>query len=96
MLEELDSGIGRLLDELDTLGISDNTYVVFTTDNGGRGTVPGGNPESLAVNAPLSGAKHSLLEGGIRVPSDGSRPLDQGRISLPGPRGRLRLSTYLS
>jgi arylsulfatase A-like enzyme len=68
MLEELDSGIGRLLDELDTLGISDNTYVVFTTDNGGRGTVPGGNPESLAVNAPLSGAKHSLLEGGIRVP----------------------------
>ena len=40
MLEELDRGIGRLLDELDTLGISDNTYVVFTTDNGGRGTVP--------------------------------------------------------
>lgn len=30
MLEELDSGIGRILDELDALGISDNTYVVFT------------------------------------------------------------------
>ena len=68
MLEELDSGIGRLLDELDALGISDQTYVVFTTDNGGRGTVPGGNPESPAPNVPLSGAKHSLLEGGIRVP----------------------------
>jgi len=68
MLEELDRGIGRLLDELDTLGISDNTYVVFTTDNGGRGTVPGGNPKSPAPNVPLSGAKHSLLEGGIRVP----------------------------
>ena len=68
MLEELDRGIGRLLDELDTLGISDNTYVVFTTDNGGRGTVPGGDANSPAVNAPLSGAKHSLLEGGIRVP----------------------------
>ena len=68
MLEELDSGIGRLLDELDALGISDNTYVVFTTDNGGRGTVPGGDPKSSAPNVPLSGAKHSLLEGGIRVP----------------------------
>jgi len=68
MLEELDSGIGRLLDELDALGISDQTYVVFTTDNGGRGTVPGGDPESPAPNVPLSGAKHSLLEGGIRVP----------------------------
>ena len=68
MLEELDSGIGRLLDELDALGISDKTYVVFTTDNGGRGTVPGGDRNSPATNAPLSGAKHSLLEGGIRVP----------------------------
>ena len=68
MLEELDSGIGRLLDELDSLGISDNTYVVFTTDNGGRGTVPGGDSKSPAPNVPLSGAKHSLLEGGIRVP----------------------------
>lgn len=68
MLEELDRGIGRLLDELDALGIADNTYVVFTTDNGGRGTVPGGDPKSPAPNVPLSGAKHSLLEGGIRVP----------------------------
>lgn len=68
MLEELDGGIGRILDELDALGISENTYVVFTTDNGGRGTVPGGNPKSPPPNVPLSGAKHSLLEGGIRVP----------------------------
>ena len=68
MLEELDNGIGRILDELDALGISDKTYVIFTTDNGGRGTVPGGDPKSPAPNVPLSGAKHSLLEGGIRVP----------------------------
>lgn len=68
MLEELDRGLGRILDDLDALGISNNTYVVFTTDNGGRGTVPGGDPKSPAPNVPLSGAKHSLLEGGIRVP----------------------------
>ena len=68
MLEELDQGIGRLLNTLDELKIADNTYVVFMSDNGGRGTVPGGVRQALPPNAPLSGAKHSLLEGGIRVP----------------------------
>lgn len=68
MMEELDHGIGRLLSALDELGIADNTYVVFTADNGGRGTVPGGDPSCLATNHPLTGAKHSLYEGGIRVP----------------------------
>ena len=68
MLEELDNGIGRILDEVDALEIGNSTYVFFTTDNGGRGTVPGGDESSPAPNVPLSGAKHSLLEGGIRVP----------------------------
>lgn len=68
MLEELDNGVGALLDALDDLGIDDETYVFFTADNGGRGTVPGGDDSKTAPNAPLSGAKHSLLEGGIRVP----------------------------
>ncbi len=68
MLEDLDTEIGRLLDELETLGIADNTYVVFMSDNGGRGTVPGGDDSRLPTNYPLTGAKHSLYEGGIRVP----------------------------
>jgi arylsulfatase A len=68
MLEELDQGVGKLLEALDELGIAENTYVVFTSDNGGRGTVPGGDQSLLPPNHPLSGAKHSLLEGGIRVP----------------------------
>lgn len=68
MLEELDANIGRLLDYLETQGIADETYVFFTTDNGGRGTVPGGDAKSLPTNFPITGAKHSLWEGGIRVP----------------------------
>jgi arylsulfatase A-like enzyme len=66
MMEELDTGVGRLLAAIDELGIDENTYVFFTADNGGRGTVPGGS--KLPTNVPLYGAKHSLYEGGIRVP----------------------------
>ena len=68
MMEELDKGVGRLLDALDELGIAENTFVFFTADNGGRGTVPGGVTRRKATNHPLTGAKHSLYEGGIRVP----------------------------
>jgi arylsulfatase A-like enzyme len=68
MLEELDSGIGRILNTLDELKIADNTYVVFMTDNGGRGTVPGAAKQGREPNYPLKGAKHSLDEGGLRVP----------------------------
>ncbi len=68
MLEELDQGVGQILDTLDELGIAQNTYVFFTADNGGRGTVPGGDSSRAATNFPLTGAKHSLFEGGTRVP----------------------------
>jgi arylsulfatase A-like enzyme len=68
MLEEMDTAIGRILDTLDEQGIADNTYVVFMTDNGGRGIVPGAEHDAPPPNFPLKGAKHSLDEGGIRVP----------------------------
>lgn len=68
MLEELDRGIGRVLDTLDELGISDNTYLFFMSDNGGRGAFSGGDKTSLPPNYPLKGGKHFLDEGGIRVP----------------------------
>ena len=68
MLKELDAGIGRLIDAADKPEFKDNTWIFFTADNGGRGTVPGGNTKRPATNIPLTGAKHSLYEGGVRVP----------------------------
>ena len=59
MLERADQGIGRILDTLDRLNLSENTLVVFTSDNGG---------EWLSRNAPLFHRKGTLWEGGIRVP----------------------------
>ena len=64
----MDRAIGRILTAIDESGEAQNTQVWFMSDNGGRGTVPGGVRQALPPNAPLSGAKHSLLEGGIRVP----------------------------
>jgi arylsulfatase A len=68
MLDDLDHDVGRLLDAVDELGIADNTYIFYLSDNGGRGSTPGGNKKSKATNFPLAGSKHTLYEGGIRVP----------------------------
>jgi len=63
MTYDLDTAVGRLLDHLDKLGIADQTYVIFMSDNGA-----GAKPRSPQTNAPLTSGKGSLHEGGIRVP----------------------------
>ena len=68
MLFDLDQSVGRLLDAVDRLGLTDNTYIIFMADNGGRGTIPGSQRSLSAPNRPLNGAKHTLYEGGLRVP----------------------------
>lgn len=64
MIENLDSNIGRVLDEMDQLGLTDNTLVVFTSDNGGLSTAEG----SPTCNAPLCEGKGWMYEGGNREP----------------------------
>ena len=68
MLEDLDQGIGLLLDALDQSGVAENTYVVFMSDNGGQRFMPGNDESRKHLNAPLTDFKQSLYEGGIRVP----------------------------
>jgi arylsulfatase A-like enzyme len=59
MIHHMDEGIGWVMDALAKHGLTDNTLVVFTSDNGG---------ERFSDNWPLVGGKMDLTEGGIRVP----------------------------
>jgi arylsulfatase A len=76
MLADLDHSIGLLLEEIDRLGLRDNTYIFFATDNGATEFLPPvrnrlDHPSSFKSpmrNHPLRGGKWTLYEGGIRVP----------------------------
>jgi arylsulfatase A len=76
MLENLDTGIGRILDRIEALGIAGHTYLILMTDNGGVESFPPvknkfDHPSTFKIpsnNYPLRGGKWTLYEGGIRVP----------------------------
>jgi arylsulfatase A-like enzyme len=59
MVSNIDDNLGRLLNTLNTLGIEENTLVVFLSDNG---------PQQRRYTAGLNQRKSSVMEGGIRVP----------------------------
>lgn len=60
MIEKMDQGVGRILDELDKLGLKGNTLVLFCSDNGGV--------QGLSSQQPYRSGKGSYFEGGIREP----------------------------
>ncbi len=60
ILERADQGVGQILAALERRGLTRDTLVIFTNDNGG---------EWLSRNAPLFHRKQTLWEGGIRVPA---------------------------
>jgi arylsulfatase A-like enzyme len=74
MIEAMDHQIGRVLNALRQGGLTDNTIVVFTSDNGG---------ERFADTWPFTGRKTELLEGGLRIPAIISWParIPRGRTS---------------
>jgi arylsulfatase A-like enzyme len=75
LIEHLDAGIGKVIETLKETGLSDNTLVIFTSDNGGQLSLG-------AANGPLRAGKGDMYEGGIRVPMCAVWP---GRIR-PGSR----------
>ncbi len=85
LIEQMDAGIGRVLETLKTTGQADNTLVIFSSDNGGQLSVG-------ANNGPIRDGKQSVYEGGLRVPTFVSWP---GHIK-PGSRtGFMALSMDL-
>ncbi len=66
MVYAMDENVGRVIQKLKDLGLYDNTYIFFTSDNGGLSTLyRNGYPTS---NLPLRAGKGWCYEGGIRVP----------------------------
>jgi arylsulfatase A-like enzyme len=62
LIEHMDDGVGKILNTLNDLGLSDNTVIIFTSDNGGQLNVG-------ANNGPLRDGKQSMYEGGLKVPT---------------------------
>ena len=74
-IQDLDWSVGRILEFLEYKGLLENTLIIFTSDNGGE--IPGNRPEApemqairagLKINGGLRGDKHTIWEGGTRVP----------------------------
>ena len=68
MVASLDQSVGRIIRQLETLGLADDTLIVFISDNGGL-TQRYGRHDNFTENLPLRRGKGSAYEGGIRVPA---------------------------
>lgn len=73
-LHDMDQSVGRILEALERNKLTQNTLVIFTSDNGGVVQTSGPSSEArayaagLRVSGPWRGRKHSVYEGGFRVP----------------------------
>ena len=89
MIDDLDQAVGRILDVLDELKLTDNTYVFLTSDNGGTAR------QYPHFNKPLRAGKGSYYEGGLRVPFFAAGPgIKAGSYSTVPVVGYDLLSTF--
>lgn len=69
MVESMDESLGKIIAELKSLGIYNNTIIIFTSDHGGLSNTGLNNKRDLATtNKPLRAGKGHIYEGGIKVP----------------------------
>jgi len=89
-IQDLDWSVGRIIQTLEYKGLLENTIIIFTSDNGGE--IPGNRPEApeiqainagFKINGDLRGDKHTIWEGGTRVPFIVSWPgkVNEGDVS---------------
>jgi arylsulfatase A-like enzyme len=80
MVAAMDENVGRVLAALKEQGLDENTWVIFTSDNGGLSTLTRKNAPTN--NGPLRAGKGWCYEGGIRVPLiiSGPEVIEPGRI----------------
>lgn len=82
MVHILDNYVGEIADELEKIGIADNTLLIFTSDNGPH-EEGGADPEYFDSNGVWKGFKRDLYEGGIHVPMIATWPgkIEAGTVS---------------
>ncbi|EAZ80458.2 arylsulfatase [Algoriphagus machipongonensis] len=67
MVERIDRYVGEVLQKLESNGLSENTVIIFTSDNGAH-REGGADPEFFDSNGKFRGFKRDLYEGGVRAP----------------------------
>lgn len=96
MVNAMDYNVGRIISTLKEQGLDKNTWIIFTSDNGGLSTLY--NKNAPTSNEPLRAGKGWCYEGGIRVPLiiDGPKVKNPGRTTDTPAIGMDFFTTILS